>query len=220
MLTSDILNNTLSKLRCVNTLWVGYSGGVDSHALLHLVATSNVKTAYLTKVIHVNHGISVHAHEWEAHCKNVCETLGLELITVRSTVEKDKGDSLEAKARECRYGAFESVFEKNDVMLTAHHQDDQAETLLLQLFRGAGPKGLSSMPSIRALAGGHLVRPLLNVTRDDIERYAQYHKLQYIVDDSNKDTTFDRNYIRHQVMPMIKDRWPSAAKALKRSYFV
>ncbi|MDX2163975.1 MAG: tRNA lysidine(34) synthetase TilS, partial [Gammaproteobacteria bacterium] len=126
------------------------------------------------------------------------------------------GESLEAVARQKRYGVFKKLLSKNDVLFTAHHQDDQAETVLLQLFRGAGLRGVSAMPVVSPLAKGYLVRPLLPFNRNFLLDYAKKNKLNWIEDPSNKDTRFDRNYLRQLIFPILKKRWPEITKTLTR----
>ncbi|MCP4276042.1 MAG: tRNA lysidine(34) synthetase TilS, partial [Gammaproteobacteria bacterium] len=132
-------------------------------------------------------------------------------------VKKSPGESLEAAARDARYAAFKTLVGEGDLLLTAHHQDDQAETLLLQLLRGAGPAGLASMPARKPFGYGHHVRPLLAFSRSDLKRYAQQHQLRWIEDSSNQNDDFDRNYLRNQVIPLIQKRWPSMSATLSRS---
>ena len=137
-----------------HTFWIAYSGGLDSHVLLHVCAQLRDQYAITCKAIHINHGLSPNARVWVEHCKSVCNDLKIDFIAKDITVFSNSGDSPEALARELRYHAFTEYLAKKDVLLTAHHQEDQAETVLLQLMRGAGPKGLSAMPSIKPFAQG------------------------------------------------------------------
>jgi tRNA(Ile)-lysidine synthase len=198
------------------TYWIAYSGGLDSHVLLHVCAKLRLQYPIAFKVAYVNHGLSPNANVWAKHCEAVCSTLAMDFIVKDIKVVANSGDSLEALARELRYKAFSECFSANDVLLTAHHLDDQAETVLLQLMRGAGPKGIAAMPSIKLFDKGFHARPFLHIPRKDFESYAQHHGLQWIEDESNQNMDFNRNYMRHVILPMIKKRWPSAADTLSR----
>jgi len=197
------------------TIWVAYSGGVDSHVLLHVLATLSAQ--YHIKAVHINHGLYPNAEQWSAHCQSVCDDLNIACEIVKVDVKKSAGESLEAQARHARYSAFESFIKENDVLVTAHHQGDQAETLLLQLLRGAGIKGLSGMPETKTFGEGCLLRPLLNATRADILEYAKENKLNWIEDESNRDEKFSRNFLRHQLLPVLEKHWPQAKKTIARS---
>ena len=199
-------------------IFVAYSGGLDSHVLLHLIAQVRQYQPNLDlSAIHINHNLSVNAKIWDQHCKKICKNLKVKYITKQVNAKiKIKDHSLEEIARNLRYEAFAEILSKNAVLMTAHHANDQAETLLLQLFRGAGPKGLSAMSIKKEFAQGWLVRPLLHFSRQDLLEYAKEHKLDWIEDESNTDTKFSRNLIRHTLMPMIRQNWPGITKVLNR----
>ena len=199
------------------TTWhVAFSGGLDSTVLLHLLATLTKHTTVpALNAIHVHHGLQSAADAWPQHCQSVCDALGVPLQVFQ--VQVQPGASLERAAREARYAAFSQVIRPNDVLLTAQHRDDQAETLLFRLLRGAGVKGLSGMPRQRALGQGQLLRPLLDVTRAELEAYALDQRLSWIEDPSNDDRRFSRNYLRHQVLPVMAQRWPQALASMARS---
>ncbi len=188
---------------------VAYSGGLDSHALLHLLAKQHA----IIRAVHVNHGLSENALQWVEHCKQVCAELNIDLTVISIEVKPKKGESLEAVARTLRYQKIFSQLQTGEILLTAHNQNDQAETLLLQLLRGAGPKGLSAMPEISERHH----RPILNYSRAEIVDYANQHQLLWIEDESNQNLSFNRNFIRHQIMPKLTERWPSAHKTIARS---
>lgn len=212
----------LSAIKPSQRILLAYSGGLDSQVLLHALATlAREKSAaiFFPKLfaIHINHGWSSQAKNWELHCQRECEKRQVPCKIISVDANRQKGKSLEALAREARYDVFANEMENDDYLLTAHQQDDQAETLLLQLFRGAGLKGLASMPSITSFAKGFHARPLLPFTREELYLYARQNQLVWIEDDSNADTRFDRNYLRHDIMPLIKKRWPSAARSLSRT---
>lgn len=198
-------------LPSANQYWLAYSGGLDSEVLLTVLATEFPELA--VKAIHIHHGLSPHATTWEEHCRHRCKILGVPLISQRVQLNLDSGESLEANARHARYQVFQSLLGPGDVLMMAHHQDDQAETFLLQALRGAGIQGLSAMPRFRA----PYYRPWLSVSRDEIQAYADEHQLVYIQDESNFDTSFDRNFLRHRIIPELEQRWPRAKKTLSRS---
>ncbi|HBS51833.1 MAG TPA: tRNA lysidine(34) synthetase TilS [Coxiellaceae bacterium] len=198
--------------------FIAYSGGLDSHALLHIMANlcQSKKDVKLT-AIHVNHNLSPKSKQWAKHCQKVCKNLGVAYIT--KSIDADiKSDihSPEEILRKLRYEIFAKILPENGCILTAHQANDQAETLLLQLFRGAGPKGLAAMPEKIKFAQGFLARPLLNLSREEILQYAQKNKLKWVEDESNVDTKFDRNLIRHKLIPAIKKRWPGIVATLNR----
>ncbi|KAF2407689.1 tRNA(Ile)-lysidine synthase [Pseudomonas antarctica] len=195
---------------------VAFSGGLDSTVLLHLLATlANTDTLPPLSAIHVHHGLQAAADAWPGHCQAVCDSLGMPLRVMR--VQVQSGASLERAARDARYQAFTEVIGAGEVLFTGQHRDDQAETLLFRLLRGAGVRGLAAMPAHRPLAGGHLVRPLLKASRAELEAYAREHQLAWIEDPSNADPRFSRNYLRHRVFPVLTQRWPQAVSSLART---
>lgn len=197
---------------------VAYSGGLDSHVLLHAVSVKREDLeAKEVIAVHVNHGLSENASEWSAHCAAQCEQLGITFVCVDVNATPDAGESPEAAAREARYLALADLVKEGDCLLTAHHQDDQAETLLIQLLRGAGPRGLAAMPLISDFKPGWHARPLLGIERKELETYAKENSLSWVDDESNFDTGYDRNYLRHEIMPIIKKRFPAAASTLSRA---
>ena len=197
--------------------WIAYSGGVDSHVLLHAIAQfrdSHPNTPPLTAV-HINHQINPCAADWARHCREICAQLGIELQVETVSVTPD-GEGLESAARRARYAVFERLVGDNEVLLQAHHRDDQIETLLLRQLRGSGIAGLAAIPDKRALGKGHLLRPLLNCARSELVAYAQHNGLQWIDDDSNRDPQYDRNFLRLEVLPLIEQRWPAYRGTLAR----
>ncbi|KPG90527.1 tRNA lysidine(34) synthetase TilS [Pseudomonas sp. RIT-PI-r] len=195
---------------------IAFSGGLDSTVLLHLLA-SLAKSESLPPLsaVHIHHGLQAVADAWPQHCQSVCDALGVPLLVERVKVQS--GASLERAARDARYAVFSSLTQANDVLLTGQHRDDQAETLMFRLLRGAGVRGLSAMPAQRSVGQGTLVRPLLDISRAELEAYAQAHQLNWIEDPSNQDRQFSRNYLRHQVMPLLTGRWPQAQASMARS---
>jgi len=216
---NTLFNASIEKLvsQTKKQIWVAYSGGIDSHVLLHLLATSEQAKLRPIQAIHIDHGLNPESVKWAQHCALVSAELAVELTIAKVNVADIDKLGLEAAARAARYNAFEQHLSENDLLLTAQHQQDQAETLLLQLFRGAGPKGLASMASQFQLGEATVLRPLISVKQSDILAYAEQHKLEWIEDPSNIETRWNRNYIRHNVLPEIEKRWPSAAKTISRS---
>ncbi|MBA6347138.1 tRNA lysidine(34) synthetase TilS [Colwellia sp. BRX8-9] len=201
------------------SLLIAYSGGIDSQVLLHCLGSLKTQHAINSdiRVCHVNHGLSVNAVKWQAFAKAQCQLFGLPLDIIEVNVQAVAQKSLEALARDARYQALKSVAKAGDLIVTGHHSDDQAETFLLALKRGAGLKGLSAMQSEMMLGQQLLVRPLLTISRADIEAYAKEYGLVWIEDESNTDERFDRNFLRHQILPKLNQRWPSINKTIARS---
>lgn len=196
----------------VDDVVVAYSGGMDSHVLLHALATYFPQITL--NAVHVNHQQSPHADAWEVHTKNVCAALDVSYHCCKIKPVIEPGDSIEAVLRSARFMALQSfLLTKDRVLLLAHHADDQAETVLLRLLRGAGPTGLGAMQ----LSRGQIKRPLLTLTRAQLRAYADEHQLQWIEDESNDDARYDRNYLRQHVMPWLKARWPGLDKSLGRT---
>ena len=196
---------------------VALSGGLDSSVLLHALARAWHDGLPPLRAVHVNHGLQAGAEAWAEHCRRFCAGLGVELSILRVDARARAGDSPEAAARRARYRALAEALAANEALLTAHHRDDQAETLLLQLLRGAGPRGLAAMPPARRLGAGLLLRPLLDYERAELETYARQHALAWVEDPSNREQAFERNFLRHQVMPLLRQRWPGLGKTLARS---
>ncbi len=214
---SEHLLTTLKSLPPAPCYWVAYSGGLDSTVLLHLMSSLREQLEVPLLALHVDHALSEHSTEWSRHCRDVCDGLDISLTVERVSVARDNGDGLEAAARHARYGVFEQVLGQGEALLCAHHRDDQAETLLLQLLRGGGVHGLASMPVQRALGKGLLLRPLLGRPRAELEAYAREHDLKWIDDPSNFDTTLERNYLRHTLLPQLEERRAGMHKVLARS---
>lgn len=214
--TPELLKQLITPYNNATYLWVAYSGGSDSHVLLHAIASLRSQITPEIKAIHINHGLSPFANEWEQHCKVICENLSVPYTAIPVKVIPDKTSPEEA-ARHARYTEWAKLIKKNEVILLAHHQDDQAETVMLQLLRGAGVKGLAAMPEQQSFFHGTLSRPLLEFTREELLSYALEHGLNWIDDPSNFDTDFDRNFLRHEVIPLMQTRWPSLKKTLSRT---
>ncbi|MEZ5590490.1 MAG: tRNA lysidine(34) synthetase TilS [Gammaproteobacteria bacterium] len=198
--------------------WLAYSGGLDSQVLLHCIASQRERLggAALTAV-HINHQLQPAAQEWVKRCRLEAERRQVAFRAIAVDARSRPGESPEAAARKARYQALQQVLAPDDVVLTGQHQTDQAETLLLQLLRGAGPAGLASMPVRKPFGCGWLLRPLLDCRRAELLAYAKAQGLHWIEDDSNSDERFDRNFLRHQILPVLHQRWPAAEKTLARS---
>jgi len=194
---------------------IAYSGGLDSHVLVHACAALKPHTAL--RVIHINHGLQSAATDWAQHCQQTGQALGLACTVLTVSVPQESGLSLEAAAREARYAALAEQLQANELLLTAHHQDDQAETFLLNALRGAGGLGLAAMPACRPFHAGFLGRPLLNVSRAELAAYATEQGLSFIEDPSNAAQSFDRNFLRHSIIPHLQQRWPSCTQTLARA---
>ena len=213
----DKLLDTLRGLPAAQRYWVALSGGLDSTVLLHALASRRDALPGELRAVHVDHGLNPHSRDWRRHCEALCASLGIPLECRAVTVAPEPGESLEAVARERRYAAFRSLLTPADLLLLAQHQDDQLETFLLQALRGAGVRGLAAMPEEALSEGLHLARPLLRYPRAELESWARAQGLIWIEDPSNADTGFDRNYLRHEVLPRLKARWPAAGETLSRS---
>lgn len=204
---------------------VAYSGGLDSTVLLHLAHAHALNRGLRLHAFHVHHGLSPHADAWLLHCERQCEQLGVPLDVRRIVLDGVRGQGVEQAARIARYAALGELCEARAVplLLTAHHQDDQAETVLLQLFRGSGVAGLSGMDAANSapgLLGSDRVfmgRPLLGSSRADLERYAATHGIGHIEDESNADPRFARNALRHRVMPVIGDHFSGYQERIARA---
>lgn len=204
-------------IRPGSTLLLGLSGGLDSCVLLDLLHGLQAKLGFRLQALHVNHGISPNAIAWEEFCAGLCASLAVPFQAVRVQVARDSGLGLEAAAREVRYTVL--LAQPVNAVVLAHHRDDQAETLLLQLLRGAGTRGLAAMPPASESSGGQpvLLRPLLDVSREMLEDYAYDRHLSWIEDESNLDLAFDRNFLRHCVFPQLEQRFPAARTTLARA---
>ncbi|MDE2366841.1 MAG: tRNA lysidine(34) synthetase TilS, partial [Betaproteobacteria bacterium] len=240
-LSGTIENVLRGQVRPGSHLVVALSGGVDSVVLLDVLVPLSTRLSFSLSAIHINHGISTNATKWGAFCRDLCRSSGISLKIAKLKIRREPGVSLEAAARDERYRVFGKL--KADYVVLAQHLDDQAETLLLQLLRGAGVKGLGAMPAVRNPAsdigeragagiaektaeklperkpdeGPKILRPMLEVSRREIEDYAGEHDLQWITDESNVDVSFDRNFLRHQIFPLLETRFPSYRNTLLRA---
>lgn len=209
-----------------SSILVGLSGGIDSVVLLHLLHRIAPGFSWQLKALHVHHGISPNADDWADFCSKLCASLNVLLHIERVDIKPLLALGVEAAARQRRYEAFAS--QVCDFTALAHHADDQVETLFLQLLRGAGVSGASAMPifkqrtlTINAPIGEHremvLIRPLLRFTRREILDYAATCKLTWIEDESNADCQYPRNFLRHQLLPLMEEKFPAYRETLTRS---
>jgi tRNA(Ile)-lysidine synthase len=216
-INSTGLLRQLSVLPPTGRYLLAFSGGLDSTVLLHLLASIKSQIDATLIAIHIDHGLQQQSTQWGRHCSDICRQLEISLETLSLSLQPVPGESVEAQAREARYAAMQQLMRPGDILLTAHHRDDQAETLLLNLMRGSGVRGLAAMPMIRPFAEGWLARPMLEISRAEIEAYALHNKLTWIDDPSNALTDFNRNYLRHEILPLLTQRWPAAAATIADS---
>ena len=199
------------------TLLIAYSGGLDSSVLLHLCyKLREQNNNYVIKAVHINHQLQAVANEWEEHCADLCNKLNIPLISKKVNIENDARKGTEAAAREARYQVFSEALEENQYLLTAHHKDDQVETLMLRLLRGTGIEGAAAMKTLRPFAQGWLMRPLLDYSRSELENYARENHLQWVDDPSNNYSAYDRNFLRNELFPQLEKRWPGYRETLSR----
>lgn len=205
----------------VSRLCVALSGGADSVALLAALAMARHGRAssaqWPLRALHVNHGLQPQADRWARECRKLGRAVGVPVSVRKVVVTAGRGRSLEAAAREARRGAFVAALRPGEALLTAHHLDDQLETVLLMLLRGSGVHGLAAMPPAQPFGKGWLLRPLLEEPRAALAAFVVRRGLASVNDASNADERFDRNYLRHQVTPLLETRWPGAARAVARS---
>ena len=213
------LNQLLASLSTPSQHYiVALSGGLDSVVLLHLLTHfRQLNPAVQLSAHNVNHGLSQHADNWGDFCADLCQKLAVNFISSKVELDNRARTSLEAVARDARYRCLKEKMNDNDLILTGHHQDDQLETLLLALKRGSGGTGLQGVRVVQSFAKGMLLRPLLIFSRQQLTEYAQCYQLQWIEDESNQNTDFDRNFIRHKISPLLKQRWPAIAQSVSRS---
>ena len=197
-------------------LLAAISGGLDSSVLLHLLASQPALRAGGLRAIHVDHGLHPDSARWADHCATACMKLGVELEVVRVAVIPG-GEGPEAAARHARHSAFADALREGEVLALAHHRDDQAETFLLRALRGSGVDGLAAMRRWRRFGRGWMWRPLLDAGRGEILAHARSHGLDWIEDPGNASTDFDRNFLRHRILPLVRERWPHADAMFARS---
>jgi tRNA(Ile)-lysidine synthase len=215
-LSSDFLESALARFEPLQRIYIAYSGGIDSHVLLHLAASSTRLRDKITAV-YVHHGLQAEADDWAVHTAKTAEELAVRFILLRVNAVAGRKESPEEAARNARYAALKELIEVNDVLLVAQHLEDQLETVMLQLMRGSGLRGLSGMPENMAFGRGSLLRPLLQTPKRAISDYACRHRLHWVEDLSNQRSDYDRNFLRNEVLPLLKHRWPGCAVTVARS---
>ncbi len=213
-----LLLEQLRELPHVTAHVIALSGGADSVSLLVALHQLQHQWPIPLRAIHVNHQLQPEAGQWEAHCAALCEQLSIPLQVQRIRVQQQPGESLEMAARRQRYAIFDQQLNSNEGIVLGHHRDDQVETVLLNLFNGAGPGGLAGMPAWRRLASGALLlRPLLAVPRTALRAYLRAQAVAWVEDPSNQAARFDRNYLRHSVLPLIQARWQGVEQCITRA---
>jgi len=216
LLLSQFIESALSRENAAGRIFVAYSGGVDSHVLLHLCACTPSLKDKITAV-YIHHGLQAAAESWPEHCQQIAAALGVDFQLLKVNAHATSGQSPEEAARDARYTAFKALLKKDDVLLVGQHREDQLETVLLQLFRGSGLAGLSGMPERMPFGQGMLLRPFLNVAKQTISDYARQQQLSWVEDPTNQCSDYDRNFLRNEVLPLLKQRWPAIDKTVSRS---
>jgi len=215
-LTAEFLANLHAVKQDIDACYVGFSGGLDSTVLLYLLARFRIEIpANKIAAIHIQHNLHQDCVSWSEHCQKVCKELDIPLHVIELAINNES--NLESNARNARYDAFARIIQKDDVLLLAHHLQDQAETVLMRLLRGCGILGLSAIPQQRKLHQGLIIRPLLNISRDLLLTFAQTHHLDWIDDPSNQDLKFTRNLVRHKIIPKLEFFFPKTQESLVRA---
>lgn len=196
---------------------VAFSGGLDSTVLLDALCKGAGDSDVPIITVHIDHGLQPDSADWSRHCETVATGLGVAYRGLSVNVQLASGQGPEAAAREARYMALRSVMQTGDWLLSAHHREDQAETLLLNLVRGSGPAGIAGIGAARRFGPGWLLRPLLAIDHAALQSYAETEGLHWLEDPSNRDRRFERNFLRHDILPRLKARWPDIAARLQRS---
>jgi tRNA(Ile)-lysidine synthase len=215
----ELLRQKLQADLVADSVWcVALSGGLDSSVLLHGMCQMRREfNGIVVRAIHVNHGLHPQSDEWAAECEVFCRKLDVALQSEVALVDCNAGEGIEAAARRARYASFSRALGQDEYLLTAHHQDDQVETFLLRLLRGSGTRGLASIADRRQFGRGWLLRPLLELSRVKMEAYARSAGFSWVDDPSNVDTSIDRNFLRHEVVPLLRDRWPGMGLTIGRA---
>jgi tRNA(Ile)-lysidine synthase len=195
---------------------VAFSGGLDSTALAHALVRARTRLGNL-RLVHVDHGLQAASADWAKHCARQARRWRVPFRCLRARIASLRGESPEAAAREARYALLERELQSGEVLVTAHHLDDQVETFFLQLFRGSGVAGLASMPALRRFAAGSIARPMLDARRGDIEAYANANRLAWVEDPTNRFTRYGRNHLRHELLPALRERWPGIDVTIART---
>tara|TARA_B100000945_G_scaffold81961_1_gene63210 strand:- start:56 stop:1012 length:957 start_codon:yes stop_codon:yes gene_type:complete len=203
LLTQKLIENNVDLNK---KIYVAFSGGPDSSAMIHLISKMKTDMKIAPQAIHINHNLSDKSADWESHCKNICLDLNIDLIT-ESVQITSEGGGIESAARQLRYKIFKSILKEGEQIILAHHGDDVAETILMRMLRGTGIEGIEGPKQKRNLGNGILIRPFLEISKKEILGYLKENKIDFIQDDSNKDNTFDRNFLRNKIFPLLEERW-------------
>ena len=203
MLTNKLISKNIDLSK---NMFIAYSGGPDSTALLHLLSTVDLNKKAKVQAIHINHNLSKYSDSWERHCIEQCSKLNINLITESVEIKSD-GDGIEAASRKARYKIFENLLNDDDQLLLGHHRDDVAETIFMRLLRGSGPDGMEGPKIKRSIGKGILIRPFLETSKQEILEYLNQNKVEFIQDDSNLSNDFDRNFLRNKIFPLLEERW-------------
>ena len=206
-----VFGDLRSELLSAPQVLVGFSGGLDSSVLLDMLSQT-IPSDRIT-AIHINHGLSAKASQWQAHAELFCQSRGITCHSENVNVEND-GSGPEAAARQVRYDVFEKLLHQQGILLLGHHQDDQIETLLYRLMRSSGPLGLSGIPVTRSIGAGTLYRPLLTWSKEELKTYALAKSIEWVEDKSNSCNDYDRNFLRNRLIPILAERWPDYRKRL------
>ena len=215
-LSSETVLAILAQLPAPRKYWVGFSGGADSTALLQALHECREELGAPVHAVHFHHGLQEAAGNWQVHCREFCEERNITFLAVQLAIDTDSGN-LEEESRNSRYRAVAGILGHDEMYLTAHHAEDQAETLFLNLMRGSGVEGLAGIPALRNLEHGWVGRPLLEMRRRDLEDFLRDRNIAWLTDPSNEDTGFDRNYLRRELFPLLEDRWPGLVGRLSRT---
>lgn len=218
ILNQNLQQAVLTALMASNkpNVLLALSGGLDSMVLLHLLASLRQKAGFCLKIAHVHHGLQAQADDWAAFCQAQADALQLDFQLCRVQLA-DPARNIEQQARTLRYQALAGLLTPDTVLMTAHHADDQLETVLLALKRGSGMQGLTAIAAQKPFAGTQLLRPLLAFSRTELEQYAKVQQLAFVTDPSNQDDSFDRNFLRQHVLPLLQQRFPTISQTTARS---
>lgn len=208
---------TLERLPIPRIYWVGFSGGADSTALLQAMYECRARLAAPVQAMHFHHGLQADASRWQEHCRAFCESRGILFLAETLDIDRSGGQSPEEASRNSRYRAVARILGADEMYLTAHHAGDLAETLILNLMRGSGIEGLAGIPVLRNLERGWVARPLLETHRRELVAFLEARGIAWLTDPSNVDTTFDRNYLRQELFPLLEQRWPGLVRRLSRT---
>ena len=214
---SGPLWSLIEQLPPTSRYWIGFSGGADSTALLLAMHRCRDRLNAPIHAVHFHHGLNPGADSWLDHCRHFCHTRNIPFTSQKLDIRSAGGVSTEEESRNRRYQAVSELLGSEETYLTAHHADDQAETLFLNLMRGSGVEGLAGIPPLRNVGRGRVARPLLSWHRTELEAYLLRHGVEWMDDPSNLDESFDRNYLRHRLFPQLETRWPGLVKRLTRS---